>query len=297
MAQSTIASMNGLWLSRVYEDAVFAARARTLMASPSMVTSFSDRTGDEVRTNPEYVRGTAATVAETDDYTASQEFTKGTAASLTPSEAIAQVEITDRRLESDPDNVQADASRELGAALAEKIDKDLTATFASFTGGGGTIGSSSSTITWGAFFAARARLANGGTSGRSIPGPYVAVLHEFHWLELAKSASVAGATTNAAAALLDEVNGRYYVATVGDVDIFTTSNITISSGTAAGTAAISGMYNRQAVALDMRRAPRLEPDRDASKRATELNMTVKYAAGAWRPDHGIPMHYLAPLPS
>jgi len=292
MTLTTVASMNGLWLSQVFEDAVFAARARTLMASPTLVTSFSDRTGDEDRTLPEYVRATAAEVAGTADYTAAQEFTKGTASNLSIKEAIAQFEISDRRFESDPDDVRADAGRELGAALAQKIDSDLTTEFGDFTGGGGTIGNGAGTITWGAFFAARSRLANGGTTGNGIPGPYVAVLHEFHWFELAKSASIAGAQTNASAALLDAVNQRYYVATVSDVDIFVTNNIAIS-----GTAAVSGMYNRSALALDMRRPPRLEPDRDASARKTELNLTVKYAAGEWRPDHGIPLHYLAALPT
>lgn len=295
MTQTTIASMNGLWLDQVYADAVFAARARTLMASSSLVTTFSDRTGDEQRTLPEYVKGTAAEVAETDDYTAAQEFTKGTASSLSVKEAIAQFYISDRRIESDPDDVRGAASRELGAAIAQKIDTDLTALFGSFTGGGGTIGNGTVAMTWGQFFAARSRLANGGTTGDGVPGPYVAVLHEYHWFNLAKSASVAGASSNASSALLDDVNRGYYVASVGDTDIFVTSNI--AAGTATGNPAVSGIYNREALALDMRRAPRLEPERNASARSTELNLTVKYAAGVWRPSYGVPVVASAALPT
>lgn len=41
----------------------------------------------------------------------------------------------------------------------------------------------------------------------------------------------------------------------------------------------SAVFNRQALALDMRRAPRLEAERDASKRAWELNETAGYAVG------------------
>ena len=295
MTQTTVASMNGLWLDRVYEDAVFAARARTLMASSGIVTTFNDRTGDEARDLPEYVRGTAAEVAETADYTAAQELTKGTAGSLSIKEAIAQFLVTDRRFESDPDDVRNAAAVELGNALSTKIDTDMTALFASFTGGGGTIGVGTTALSWGQLFAARSRLAAGGTTGNTVPGPYVAVLHEYHWFNLAKSASVAGAQTNASAALLDDVNRGYYVASVGDMDIFVSNNI--SAGTATGNPAVSGVFNRQAIALDMRRAPRLEPDRDASARATELNMTVKYAAGVWRPSFGIPVLASAALPT
>jgi len=37
----------------------------------------------------------------------------------------------------------------------------------------------------------------------------------------------------------------------------------------------------------MRRALRLEDERDASRRGIELNMTAVYAYGVWRPAMGI----------
>ena len=42
-----------------------------------------------------------------------------------------------------------------------------------------------------------------------------------------------------------------------------------------------------ALALDMRRAPRLEPERDASRRGYELNLSAVYAHGVWRPKFGV----------
>ena len=42
-----------------------------------------------------------------------------------------------------------------------------------------------------------------------------------------------------------------------------------------------------AIAYDLRRDVRLEPERDASKRAWELNLTMMYAHGVWRPLWGV----------
>ena len=47
------------------------------------------------------------------------------------------------------------------------------------------------------------------------------------------------------------------------------------------------MFSRDALGYDLRRAPRLEPERDASRRGIELNMTAVFAAGVWRPGFGV----------
>ena len=51
--------------------------------------------------------------------------------------------------------------------------------------------------------------------------------------------------------------------------------------------AFGAIYNRDALALDMRRGLRLETERDASLRATELVGTMVYAHGVWRPSWGV----------
>jgi hypothetical protein len=52
---------------------------------------------------------------------------------LTPAEIIAQAILTDRRLETDRQNARADASVAIGNAIAQKIEGDLLALFASLT--------------------------------------------------------------------------------------------------------------------------------------------------------------------
>ena len=48
-----------------------------------------------------------------------------------------------------------------------------------------------------------------------------------------------------------------------------------------------GMWNKEALALDIRRGLRIEPERDASLRSTELNATMIKAQGIWRPNWGV----------
>ncbi len=92
-----------------------------------------------------------------------------------------------------------------------------------------------------------------------------------------------GATVTNSPTLQDEVARNFFVGNVSGVDIYTSANISIITGTDAYCA----MFSREALALDIRRAPRLEAERDASARAWELNMTAVYAHGVWRPTWGI----------
>lgn len=270
------------FINSIFEDALFVAREN--MFIDQVVTVYNDRMGNATRQNSAYGSATIVSVGETDDLQ-SQAFTPSSLATVTPAEAGAQFFLTDLRIESDPFQVRADAATELGAAIATKIQQDILTSFTSLTGG--TVGSAGSTITWGHFLAARAQLKN-----KKAPEPYVAVLHEYHWFRLAKSAAV-GATVTNSPRLQDEVAGRYYVGTVAGVDIYTTVDIT-PDGSDDATSAI---FSRDAVMYDQRRAPRLEPERDASRRGWELNMTAVYGYGAWRPLHGIQLVFDAAAPS
>lgn len=75
----------------------------------------------------------------------------------------------------------------------------------------------------------------------------------------------------------------YFVGRWVNVLWFTNANIAID----ASDDAISGIFNPGALAFDSRRAPRLEPERDASLRAWELNMTAGYAHGVRRDTFGV----------
>lgn len=260
------------FVNTIFEDALFVARESTLAVN--LATVFRDQTGMALRKNQVYGTATINSIGETDDLV-SQTFTPTALSTLTPAEFGAQFLLTDQRLESDPFGVRQDAAMELGAAMAEKIDKDLLGNFNAFTGG--TVGTSGSALTWGYFYAMLARL-----RAQNAPPPYTFVCHPHQWHRLASAASVAGSGTNAADSLLEEIAARYYVGTYSGVRIFVSSNVEASS-----TDYYVGMFSPMAMAYDERRAPRLEPERDASRRAWELNLSGVYAHGVWRPAFGI----------
>jgi len=272
MAQLNPSSDITSFINTVFEAAILVARDNNVMTG--LVRAFNDRTGVAVRQNSQYGGATINSIAETDDLVG-QSFTPSSIATLTPAEVGAQYFLTDTRVESDPFTVRNDASMDLGLAMATKFETDLIGNFTSFSSG--TIGAAGSAITWSYFFNMEAILRNA-----KAPYPYFALLHPYQWNVLAKAASVAGTRTNAADPLLEQVNSMYFVRQVGGVYVFVSSNITPD----ASDDAYCGMWSRDAIALDMRRQPRIEPERDASRRGWELNLSALYAHGVWRPTFG-----------
>lgn len=269
------------YIQKIYEDAMFVARDTNLMAA--LVTSYSGQ-GMAPRSSSEWSAANIVSVNDDDDLT-SQAFTPSVLSTLTPAEVGAQYLITDQRSESDPFGVQQAAAQELGAALAKKVETDLLSNFSSLTGG--TVGTAGSVMSWGRFYAAHAQL-----RAQNPSGPIYCVLHPYHWHDLASEVAIAGGITNTPS-FGDEVMRRYYVGTAAGVDIFTSANIAVDGSDDA----ISAMFVPQALALDIRRGVRIESERDASRRAWELNISAVYAHGVWRPKFGVKMIADATVPT
>ena len=117
---------------------------------------------------------------------------------------------------------------------------------------------------------------------KKAPYPYFCVLSPAQWYPLGKAASVATTATNAPDSLKEQVNNMFFVKQAGGVFIFVSTNVETTS-----TDSYAGMFSRDALALDIRRQPRLEPERDASRRGYELNMSAVYGHGVWRPTFGV----------
>lgn len=266
------------YIQKIYEDAMFVARDNELMSN--LVTNLSGQ-GIAPRVSSEYSSANISAINDDDDLT-SQSFKPSVLSTLTPSEVGAQYLVTDQRMESDPMGVMAASAQELGFAIANKIETDLISNFSSFTGG--TAGVAGSALTWGRFFAAVAQLRT-----QNAPGPYYAVLHPYQWHDLSKEAAVSGMQNTPQFG--DAVMQNRVVARAAGVTIFESSNIT------AGTAAVAGVFAPMALALDIRRAPRIERERDASRRADEINLSAVYAHGVWRPKFGVKLIADASVPT
>ncbi len=260
------------FVNTVFEAAILTARDNTFM--PSVVRQYNDRTGLAPRSNSQYGGATMNQIAETDDLVG-QAFTPSVLETLTPVEFGAQYFLTDSRVESDPFSVRADAAADLGGALATKVDSLLMGHFNEFTAG--TIGGSGSVCTWSYIMAMETLLRK-----NMAPPPYVLVLSPAQWYPLGKAASVATTATNAPQSLIDAVGSIFFVKQYGNISIFTSGNVETATNDA-----YAGMFSRDALAFDLRRAPRMEPDRDPSRRGTELNLTAVFAHGVWRPTFGV----------
>ena len=273
MASLNPSSDISAFLGTIYDGVLLTARDNNFM--PSVVRGFSDRTGLQTRQNSQYGGATMNQIGETDDLIG-QAFTPSSIATLTPVEFGAQYFLTDSRVESDPFSVATDAATDLGLAMATKVETSLMSHFDEFTAG--TIGASGSTCTWSYVMAMESVL-----KANYAPYPYVLVLSPAQWYPLAKAASVASSSaTNAADSLKEAVNSMFFVKQFGGVSIFVSNNVETSS-----TDAYAGMFSRDALGFDLRRAPRLEYERDASRRGIELNLTSVFAHGVWRPKFGV----------
>jgi hypothetical protein len=261
------------FVNTIFENALLVARDQNVMGG--LVTVFNDRSGLAVRQNSQYNGASVSTITESDDLT-SQVFTPSSIATLTPAEVGAQYFLTDTRVESSPFAVQQDASMDLGQAVGTNIETALVGDFSSFTGG--TIGTAGSIISWSYFYNMVSVLRN-----KKAPMPYSFVCHPYQWNVLGKAASVAGSVMNMAQELGNDINRTFYVGSVSGVNIFVSANISVDTSDDA----YAGMFSRAALALDIRRAPRIEAERDASRRGVELNMSAIYAHGVWRPTFGV----------
>jgi hypothetical protein len=269
----------------IQEDAIFVIRELGLMQS--LVKTFRDATGANPRVGYTYNQGTVTSLAETDDLTSSA-FTPSADQTLTPAEIGLQFFVTDLRAATDaPEDVISDGGLELGMAAADKIETDLLGDLASLTGG--TVGTAGSTITWGYLSAAIARARN---ANKSNTIPLNVVLHGYQWEVLSSSATIAGATVAATApGFQEELTRSGFVATYSGARIYQVWGGLVSTNFTGG------VFPRDAIAIDWRRGVRVEPERDASRRGTEFNMSAVYAHGIWRPSRGVQFVFDASAPT
>lgn len=260
------------YIQTVYEDAMFVLRENNLASG--LVKVFTDLSGDNVRTGKDYSAASVASIGEDDDL-AAQKWHPSDGQSLTPSEIGAQFFLTDRRMDSDPESLRTDAAMELGMAGATKIDQDVFGNFNALTGG--TIGASGSANSWAYFYAMVSRMRI-----NKVPKPWIYVCSGAQYHPLGTALAQGGGALQSSEQIANSIIGDFYIGRMAGVDIFTSENVETS-----GTDAYAAMFNPLAIALDIRRAPRLEPERDASRRGIELNFTALYAHGIWKPTYGI----------
>ena len=266
MAISKVSDLNSLF-SDIFEDAVFIAREQNLMTN--LVRNFSAR-GWMDRKLSDYPEIVAETVAEAEDFANPTTFDKTLRVTLTPAEIMSQVVLTDRRIETDPQDARRDASSELGNSIATKIDKDVLGLFTSITNG---IGTANNALSINIMAAGVSQLRNA-----LAPNPIYIVLHPYQWHDIWDELGTPAATYAFSGDFANKALADFFVSDLFNVKWFISANISVD----ASDDAIGAMFNPEALGFDSRKAPLMEPERDASLRAWELNISAGYAVGVTR---------------
>ena len=275
-------------LDNVHDAALFQLRETNLLARTVRV--FNDNDTFNPRDVSRYNAANPRTALDGEDVTPTK-FNRTNLATLTPVRVADQFIISDIRVRSDRENVLSDAAMELGSSFAEKVDQDIATLYGSVTGG--TIGAAAGTLTWNDLIKARSIL-----QGQKIPGPYWCALHPYQWFYLAEDvlATAAATASFANAPQFNDTLARdfFFVSPIlGNVVIAVSANIAVDSSDDA----IGAMYSQMAMALDVRDPFDIEPERDASRKATELNANMEYAFDVYDAVRGVQLIGDASTPS
>lgn len=211
---------------------------------------------------------TAASIAETADLASSAVDTTNVDIAVTEASSI-RVDVTDLLIES---AILTDGMRfaeQGGKAVADKRDTDLAALCGSFSTVVGTTG----------VVLSEANVLKAITTlhGLDAPQPYVLALHPYAVGDFRKALATTTAVVQTSRSDSGLAAGNGFEFSYFGVDIYASTNIPTANAAADVKGAI--FSKGQALARVDKRPIRVEPQRDASLRATEYNITSVYGQG------------------
>lgn len=194
-------------------------------------------------------------------------------ATINMAERAAMTLLTDDAIETMPNyNLAAEIGRILGEQMAVRFDTDAMATFANFKAAN-DIDVSAGTLDADVLFQAAAKLRI-----EKATGNMVGVFHPAATYQLKKQLANAGSAD--LGALSNVGNTALTSGLVGSI-----AGITIFESTTVG--ANGGVFTLDALGGAMKRDVRLETERDASKRATEIVGSAVWGFEAVKPENGV----------
>lgn len=277
MAATTTTTLDDLFVN-IVAQARFTAEEQSLMRNLVTMYNIEAQAGTTIQV-PKYPAISAAALTEGTDMSSTAVSTSSV--SITVAEVGAQVLLTDMAAMGAGDPA-TELGVVLGNAIATKMDKDLIALFDGFST---SLGATTTEMSASYLFQAAATL-----RANKAPGRLVAVLHPYQTYALKANLTNTFANPNGGE-LQNEAMRNGYVGTIAGIDVFESANITVDgSGDAKG-----AVFAPEALALAMKRDFRIEPQRDASNRAWELNATAIYGVGELDDSYGVEMYFDAGL--
>jgi len=271
MAATTSTTLDDLFVN-IIAQARFTAEEQSLMMG--LVTRY-DIGADAGKTIqvPKYPAIAAADLTEGTDMSSTTVSTS--AVTISVQEVGAQVVLTDVAAMG-AGNPAEELGTVLGNSIATKMDQDLIALFDGFSS---ALGGAGTEITVADLFKAAATLRSNKVTGRMS-----AVVHPFQAYQLKANLTNTFANPNAGDAQ-NTAMVNAFVGTIAGIDIYESANITVDGSDDAKGA----VFAPEALAIAMKRDFQIEPQRDASLRAFELNATAVYGVGELDDSFGVEM--------
>jgi len=277
MAATTSSTLDDLFVN-IVAQARFTAEEQSLMRNLVTMYNIEAQAGTTVQV-PKYPAIAAGDLTEGTDMSSTTVSTSSV--SIAVGEVGAQVLLTDMAAMG-AGNPADELGTVLGNAIATKMDQDIIALFDGFST---SLGATTTELTAAYLFQAAATL-----RANKAPGRLVGVFHPYQTYALKANLTNTFANPNGGD-LQNEAMRNGYVGTIAGIDIFESANVTVDgSGDAKG-----AIFAPEAIAVAMKRDFEIEPQRDASNRAFELNATAVYGVGELDDDYGVEMYFDAGL--
>jgi len=247
-------------VSRLIIDAAYAESVMPVLCRVADISTESTLTVEF----PKWPLLSASDLTEGTD--ASNTAVNPASVSVTADEAGIMITVTDMLLNSSSLGGIEPYARELGKALANKIDTDLLAEVADFPN---SVGTSGVNITEADFLEAIYKL-----EGGNAVGPFVAVLHpiQVHDLRTAIAATT-GAVWGGPSAPGGDIGA---FASLYGVDVYKSTNCASVNANADRQGVMMPSGNQSGLAYVLKTGAKTEFQRDASLRATEIVVTAVY---------------------
>ena len=273
MANETTSSTISELYTNIVQEALFTFQETSVMRP--LVTTYSITGSGKTIQVPVYPAISASAVNEGTDL--SNTAIDPTSVTITASEVGVMTTLTDLARESASRNVASDIGKLFGEAIAKKVDADLVALFSSFSS---DIGSAGTELTADLLFKAQATL-----RALNVPAPYYGVFNPKAVFNLKKTLTQAGYNTSASS--LSEIGNKAlmdgYIGKVAGIDVFENANISID----VSDDSIGGVFHPMSLGLAMKADFKIETQRDASLRGTEIVATVTYGKGVVKSNYGV----------
>lgn len=258
-------------IAPIVAEAQFVASEQSIMRNLVKNFNVPMNTGKVLQV-PIYPALSAAALTEADDLTPSAISTSKK--DITLAEVGLMTNVSDLALNHSASNVIADVGKLFGEAIATKLDSDLIGLFTGFSEGQGSAGAE---LTVDEMFKAVAKLRTA-----KAPMQYYGVFHPKVMYQIKK-----GLTNTFAgdrdSELANEAMRTGYVGTIAGVQIFESANVSIDGSDDA----IGAIFSSDALAMVMSADIRIEQQRDASARATELVGVATYGVSELHDSYGV----------